>query len=132
MPSVKYNGPEPTRRVGFGMLIRGQELKVTQEELDLFRKQLLNCDIKGDANKPAAPEEVFEHVDEGDDGIPDAGWTRANIVGWLKEAGVHTRAGLTKAQLLKRVDEHLNPPEDTEEVIGGDGLADNNGNSSNS
>jgi hypothetical protein len=129
MPSVKYNGPEPTRRVGFGMLIRGQEQTISQEDLDLFRSQLLNCTILGDAYKPvAAPEEVFEeHVDEGDDGIPDNGWTRANIVGYLKEAGVQTRAGLTKAQLLKRVEEHLNPPELTEDVIEGDVLADNNG-----
>ena len=126
MPSVKYNGPEPTRRVGFGMLIRGQEQKISQEELDLFRSQLLNCTIWGDAN--ASPESVFEeHVDEGEDGIPDDGWTRANIVGWLKDAGVQTRAGLTKAQLLKRVDEHLNPPTETEEVIDGEALEENNG-----
>lgn len=124
MPTVKYNGPEPTRRVGWGMLIRGQEQKVSQADLDSFRTQLLNCDIKGDANKPAAPEEVFENVDEGDDGIPDNGWTRANIVGWLKEAGVQTRAGLTKAQLLARVDSHLNP---TEEVNDSEALAEDNG-----
>lgn len=124
MPTVKYNGPEPTRRVGWGMLIRGQEQEVSQADLDSFRTQLLNCDIKGDANKPAAPEEVFEHVDEGDDGIPDNGWTRANIVGWLKEAGVQTRAGLTKAQLLARVDSHLNP---TEEVNDSEALAEDNG-----
>ena len=120
MPSVKYNGPLPTRRVGWGMLIRGQEQELSQETLDLFRPQLLNCTITGDAYKPlAAPEAVFEeHVDEGDDGIPDEGWTRANIVGWLKDAGVQTRAGLTKAQLLERVNEHLNPTisEEVEEI----------------
>jgi len=122
MPTVVYDGPLPTRRVGFGMLIRGQSQEVSQESLDLFRGQLINCRIWDDKTAPA--EEVT--VDEGGDGIPDMGWTRNDIATWLKDAGVRTRAGLTKAQLISRVGEHLNPVETeevTEDINGEEGLA---------
>lgn len=120
MPTVKYLGPEPTRRVGGGMLIRGQAIEVTQERLDSIRSQCINCEIVGDANVPT--ETVVEEttVDEGNDGVPDNGWTRADIAAWLADEGVTTRAGLTKKQLLAKVEEQLNPTDDTEEATGSD------------
>jgi len=58
------------------------------------------------------PAVADETVDAGDDGIPDEGWTRNDIIEWLKTREVRTRAGLTKAQLLTRVEEYLNPVEE--------------------
>ena len=124
MPTVKYNGPLPTRRVGWGMLIRGQAQEISQEDLDTYRAQLINCTIEGDSLTPPEVE-----IDLGDDGIPDVAWKRATITEWLKGNEVRVRAGLTKAQLLERVKEHLNPTisEEVEEITednnNGDGLA---------
>ena len=124
MPTVKYNGPLPTRRVGWGMLIRGQAQEISQEDLDTHRAQLINCTIEGDLTIPIEVE-----IDLGDDGIPDSKWKRATITDWLKTNEVRVRAGLTKAQLLERVNEHLNPTisEEVEEITednnNGDGLA---------
>jgi hypothetical protein len=106
MPTVVYDGPLPTRRVGFGMLVRGQPQEVSQSLLDTYRTQLLNCRILDED----------EDEDDGDGGIPDNGWTRVNIIDWLKGNDVRTRAGLTKAQLLSRVDEYLNPTVEEETV----------------
>jgi len=105
------------------MLIRGQAQEVDQGALDTYRTQLLNCTIEGDNNIP--PPEEPELVDLGNDGIPDLLWRRVDIINWLKVNEVYTRAGLTKAQLIVRVDEHLNPPveeEVTEENNSGDDL----------
>ena len=79
MPTVKYLGPEPTRRVAGGMLIRGQAIEVSQERLDAMRSQCINCEIVGDKNAPTTTVDAVETVDEGNDGIPDKGWTRADI-----------------------------------------------------
>ena len=92
------------------MLVRGQAQEVSQSLLDTYRTQLLNCRIWGEKNS-SSPE-----VDAGDDGIPDNGWTRIKIINWLKDNDVRTRAGLTKAQLLSRVDEYLNPTVEEETV----------------
>ena len=67
--------------------------------------------------RKAAVEE--KTVDLGDDGIPDKGGT-ADIVSWLKDKGVQTRAGLTKAQLLTKVEEQLNPTDESDEATGSD------------
>jgi hypothetical protein len=49
-------------------------------------------------------------------GDPDTSWVRRDIIAWLGERDITVRAGLTKAQLLARVEEHLNPAP-TEEVM---------------
>lgn len=103
-----YDGPLPTQRVGWGTLIRGQVQEVSQETLDAFRHKLTNCRVWGEESTPVASE------DAGLDGIPDSGWTRNDIISWLTERDVPTRAGLTKAQLLSRVEAHLNPVEEEE------------------
>ena len=54
-------------------------------------------------------------TDEGADGIPDAGWTRKDIIAWLDEKGVEYSGYVTKAAALNLVEEHLNPPAPTEE-----------------
>ena len=116
---MKYVGREPTRSTGLGVLIRNQPLEVSQADLDLWRHRLKFCEITGDAN--ASKKTVVEKtVDEGADGIPDKGWVRADIVSWLKDNGVQTRAGLTKTQLLAKVEETLNPTEESDEATGSD------------
>ena len=49
-------------------------------------------------------------TDEGDDGIPDAGWTKKDISAWLKAKGAEFGGYATKAKLLGLVEETLNPP----------------------
>lgn len=49
-------------------------------------------------------------VDEGNDGIPDAGWTKKDISDWLKAQGAEFSGYATKAKLLGLVEETLNPP----------------------
>lgn len=117
LPTVTYNGPLPTLRVGWGMLIRGQPQDVSQETLDIFHTQLNGLTVSGNDNAPEP-----ETVDLGNDGLPDSGWRRVDIIDWLKVNKVHTRAGLTKAQLLERADEFLNPVEVTEENNSDDGI----------
>ena len=113
MPTVVYDGPLPTRRVGFGMLIRGQPQEVSQELLNTYRTQLLNCRVWDE-----------DESDVDNDDIPNDGWTRNKIIDWLKDNEIRTRAGLTKVQLLSRVSEYLNPTTEdiTEENNSGDDL----------
>lgn len=120
MPTVKYVGREPTRSTGLGVLIRNQPIEVSQADLDLWRHRLKFCEITGDANASKKTVAEEKTVDEGADGIPDKGWTRADIVSWLKDNGVQTRAGLTKTQLLAKVEETLNPTEESDEATGSD------------
>jgi hypothetical protein len=102
------------------MLIRGQAQEVSHETLDTFSNSLGNLRILDDEGS---------EIDT--NSTPDSEWTRNNIIGWLKSNDIRTRAGLTKAQLLNRVDEYLNPiveetveeeEESTEENNSGDDL----------
>jgi|TARA_B100000085_G_C18444277_1_gene472138 hypothetical protein len=92
---------------------RHQPLEVSQEYLDANR-HLLNKKwwrIEGDAGIT---------VDEGDDGVPDAGWTKKDITAWMKEKGLEVGGYATKATLLKSVNAFLNPEpvaEPTAEVL---------------
>jgi hypothetical protein len=103
------------------MLIRGQAQEVSHETLDTFSNSLGNLRILDDEGSEI----------DADTTPPDIEWTRNNIIGWLKSNDIRTRAGLTKAQLLNRVDEYLNPiveetveeeEESTEENNSGDDL----------
>jgi hypothetical protein len=102
-----------------GRYIRHQPKQVEQDWLDEQRSRLLPTHwlISEDANAP---------TDIDLDGIPDIGWLRADIVAWLDKTGISIRAGLTKKQLLKKVEEHLAPEEEevsTEENKSEDALA---------
>lgn len=54
------------------------------------------------------PAGAKETVDEGNDGIPDAGWVKRDISAWLESQGESVKAGATKRSLLKRVEEIMN------------------------
>jgi len=115
LPTITALGPYFERRVpGMKriMAVRGVPMEVPQEYLDANRNRLNKkwWRIEGDGIT----------VDEGDDGIPDAGWTKKDIGAWMKEKGLAVGGYATKATLLKSVNAFLNPEpvaEPTAEVL---------------
>jgi len=105
LPTVTFLGPLAYRRRldMSGQWIRGETVEVSQQWLNQERRRLKPqfFRIEGDAGVT---------VDEGDDGIPDAGWTKKDISAWLKAQGVEFGGYATKAKLLGLVEETLNPP----------------------
>jgi len=105
LPTVIFRGPMMYRRRTdiAGEWIRGEPVKVSQQWLNEQRHRLRPqfFIITGDEG---------ETVDEGDDGIPDAGWTKKDISAWLKAQGVEFSGYATKGKLLGLVEETLNPP----------------------
>ncbi len=116
MPTITALGPFFEKRVpGMKRVVipRHQPLEVSQAYLDTNRHLLQGkwWRIDGDAGIT---------VDEGDDGIPDAGWTKKDIGAWMKEKGLEVGGYATKATLLKSVNAFLNPEpiaEPTAEVL---------------
>ena len=111
MPTVTYIGVfyESRRKDSCEPWLRGQPVEVSQEWLEANRKTLRR-DFKIEGDEPAT-------VDLRDDGIPDEGWNRKDILKWLKGNGVKTGAGyLTKTAALVLVESYLNPPV-VEEVL---------------
>tara|TARA_B100000963_G_C22248550_1_gene503157 strand:- start:94 stop:465 length:372 start_codon:yes stop_codon:yes gene_type:complete len=87
-------------------MYRGEVREVSQEWLNKYRhwarqKGPKNLIIEGDEGITA---------DEGNDGLPDSGWTKKDITGWLKDKGVTVTGYATKAKLLDKVKTTLNPP----------------------
>lgn len=112
MPTVTYTGPFYERRARHGAAswIRGKTVEVTQEWLNEWRHTLpaKHFNIEGDEGVT---------TDGGNDGIPDNGWTRKDILQWLDDNGVERGSGyLTKTAALTLVQAHLNPTDDTEEI----------------
>tara|TARA_R100000353_G_scaffold173891_1_gene140803 strand:- start:411 stop:875 length:465 start_codon:yes stop_codon:yes gene_type:complete len=113
LPKVTYIGNYAYRKVpGTKELwVRRQTLEVTQEWLDTYRTAICTNPtvfvVEGDAKTTPG---VGITVDEGGDGLPDAGWTKKDITGWLKEKGVTVTGYATKAKLLDKVKTALNPP----------------------
>jgi len=113
LPTVTYIGNYAYRKVpGTKELwVRRQTLEVTQEWLDTYRTAICTNPtvfvVEGDAKTTPG---VGITVDEGGDGLPDAGWTKKDITGWLKEKGVTVTGYATKAKLLDKVKTALNPP----------------------
>ena len=112
LPTIVYPGPLPQRRTECGTFYRGRPVEITDAELLLVQGQVKNGYLKLVGEPTELPAVADETVDAGNDGIPDEGWTRNDIIEWLKTREVRTRAGLTKAQLLTRVEEYLNPVEE--------------------
>ena len=107
MPTITYKGPfyerkSPDPKVP--AFIRGQTREVSQDWLDSNRRKISDQHflVEGDEGV---------HHDKGEDGIPDEGWTRANIIKWLEDNGSSVGGGYkTKTSLLGLVDNVLNPP----------------------
>ena len=83
MPIVTFIGPMAFRRRAdmSGQWLRNEPVEVSQKWLDQERRRLSPnyFRIEGDAGIT---------VDEGDDGIPDEGWTKKDISAWLKGKGL--------------------------------------------
>lgn len=113
MPTVTYIGNYAYRKVpGTKELwVRRQVLEVTQEWLDTHRTAICTNPtvfvVEGDAK---ATPGIGITLDEGGDGLPDSGWTKKDITGWLKDKGVTVTGYATKAKLLDKVKTTLNPP----------------------
>ena len=108
MPTVTFIGPfyERRRRDTARSWLRGEVVEVTQEWLNEWRHTLpaKHFSIEGDEGVT---------VDGNNDGIPDAGWSRKDILKWLTDNGVSKGSGyLTKSAALTLVDEHLNTTEE--------------------
>ncbi len=107
MPRMTYKGPfyerkSPDPKVP--AFVRGQTREVSQEWLDEHRRKISDAVflIEGDEGV---------QIDLDGDGIPDEGWTRANIIKWLEDNGSSVGGGYkTKTKLLGLVDNVLNPP----------------------
>lgn len=113
MPTVTYIGNYAYRKVPGTkeVWIRREAKEVSQEWLDAYRTAICTNPevfvVEGDAKTTPG---VGITVDEGNDGLPDSGWTKKDITGWLKEKGVTVTGYATKAKLLDKVKTTLNPP----------------------
>ena len=107
MPTITYKGPFYERRSPdpkVPAFVRKVSREVSQEWLNTHRRKISETHylIEGDEGV---------HHDMGGDGIPDEGWTRANIIKWLEDSGSSVGGGYkTKTRLLGLVDNVLNPP----------------------
>ena len=107
MPTITYKGPfyerkSPDPKVG--AFRRKVSREVSQEWLDEHRRKISDAVflIEGDEGV---------QIDLDGDGLPDEGWTRANIIKWLEDNGSSVGGGYkTKTKLLSLVDKVLNPP----------------------
>jgi hypothetical protein len=107
LPTVTYIGATVYRKRpdNKDSWIRKEPVEVSQEWLDKYRIPICS-------NPTAFLVEGDEGVTEdlGEDGLPDAGWTKKDISSWLVAKGVEFGGYATKAKLLGLVESTLNPP----------------------
>ena len=114
MPQIRFNGPSFYGRCADPLaadFTRGEVREVSQDWMNQWRTTIgaPKFSILGDDGIT---------IDAGNDGIPDSGWTRKDILAWLAENGVTpTGAYVTKSGLLTLVNGVLNPPTPAEEEI---------------
>lgn len=108
MPKITYRGRKKAGvnmgRLGWWMW--GVSRDVTEEWLESHRAAVNHSDFLIEGYS-------FTTVDEGNDGIPDMSWTKGDIMAWMDENDVEYSSLNTKAKLLAKVEEHLNPTEET-------------------
>lgn len=110
LPTITYKGP---RRAGancgrLGWWTWGQAREVSAEWLETNRAAVEGPEFRIEGYTFEAPT-----VDKGNDGIPDMGWKKGDIMGWMDENEVSYSSLSTKAKLLAAIDAHLNPPEES-------------------
>jgi|TARA_R110000851_G_scaffold174970_2_gene321207 hypothetical protein len=111
LPSLTYLGPAYSVKLDKAEhRLRGVTEEVSQEWLNLWRVRLntKHWRIEGDEPSPT--------VDAGNDGIPDTGWNRKDILAWLTSNGVVLNGYTAKGRALEMVAEHLNPALNEEQV----------------
>ena len=108
MPTITYIGSAVYRKRpdSADTWVRKEPVEVSQEWLDRYRGPICSTPtaflVEGDASAEVS-------VDEGNDGIPDSGWTKKEIGAWLDERNIDLPGYATKSKLLALVEEHLNP-----------------------
>ena len=113
MPTVTYIGNYAYRKVPGtkSIWLKRVPTEVSQEWLDANRTAICTNPevfvVKGDAKTTAG---IGFTEDADGDGLPDSGWTKKDITGWLKDKGVSVTGYATKAKLLDKVKTALNPP----------------------
>tara|TARA_R110002153_G_scaffold272342_1_gene440914 strand:- start:449 stop:769 length:321 start_codon:yes stop_codon:yes gene_type:complete len=103
LPIVTFLGPffERRRRDSHESWIRNTPVEVSQAWLDEWRHSL-------PASHFLIESEEATTIDAGNDGLPDSGWSRKDILAWMNNNEVSTGSGyLTKTAALKLVEEHL-------------------------
>jgi hypothetical protein len=111
LPQLTYLGPSYSIKLDkMEHRLRGITEEVSQEWLNLWRNRLDTkyWRIEGDEGSPT--------VDAGNDGVPDTGWNRKDILAWLSSNGVVLNGYTAKGRALEMVAEHLNPTLDEEQV----------------
>jgi len=111
LPTITYRG---RRRTGanlgaLGWWVWGKGREVDAEYLEAHRASFdgnKDFHIEGFSYAPVT-------VDEGNDGIPDMGWTKGDILAWMEEKEIASSSLSTKKKLLAAIDEHLNPTEES-------------------
>jgi len=113
LPTVTYIGNYAYRKVPGtkDIWLKRVPTEVSQEWLDTNRTAICTNPevfvVKGDAKTTAG---IGFTEDADGDGLPDSGWTKKDITGWLKDKGVSVTGYATKAKLLDKVKAALNPP----------------------
>jgi len=106
MPTATYLGPwysVPNPDTSRPSWIRNTPQTVSTEWLDAWGHRLSPDHFKIEGYE-------LPTVDEGNDGIPDSSWRKADIEAWLSSKGAPAKAGYkTKTTLLSLVDSVLNP-----------------------
>ena len=114
MPTVTYRGRswstrncDPTHRD----FIRGEAREVTTAWLDTYVHRLGDDFLIEDYEAPT--------VDAGKDGVPDSGWSRADIAKWLANYDIKPKGYATKSTLLSLVETVMSPDgvEETEALV---------------
>ena len=113
MPTVTYRGPHKGgRNMGrIGYWSWGVEEIKSQEWVDKNGRRLVG-EFLVDGAIYALPLSIIK-TDKGNDEIPDIKWTKGDIMSWMDEKDISYSALNTKAKLLAKVDEYLNPTEDS-------------------
>jgi len=105
MPMVTFLGPFPFRRSpsrGDDDFQRNIARQVSQAWVDQWRHRLPESHWRIDGDE--APT-----IDMGNDGVPDSGWRRKDIMAWLDTYDARPSGYATKTQLLDIVEALLNP-----------------------
>ena len=111
MPTLLWRGKTRYYNSKYGQFDRHTPIEVTQEWLDA-RRSTFDDRFQITDDDPG----VLFTIDEGNDGVPDMKWLKADIQQWLFEHEVEM-SGIraTKAKMLEKVDEVLAAEVVTEE-----------------
>ena len=116
MPTVVYNGRSYSVRCidpSHPDFIRGVTREVTTAWLDQWGHRLGGLFIINGYEK------TVEKVDKENDGIPDEGWSRKDILTWLAKYDIKPNGYATKSKLLELVVTVMSPDgvAETEELV---------------